>query len=174
MEHAKEMSAVALFFLIKRNGVIETLLGLGKPDKKVGANQWNAPGGRVNPGESIRDACIREIREEIAVSISADSIDLGSYLACTVVGKENLTHLYIAIVRDWQDEPQINCDEFTELKWFPINNLPFNEMIAGDRHWVERFLQGEYVRGRVCHGDKTCVTVHDIDIEFSKTPFDIE
>lgn len=174
MEHTKEMSAVVLFFLRKRNGVIETLLGWGKPDKKIGANQWNAPGGGVNPDESIRDACIRETQEEILVSVSLESIDLGSYLACTVVGKPNLTHLYIAIVRDWQDEPQINCDEFVRLEWFPVDELPLSKMIAGDRRWVERSLKGEYVRGRVCHTDKTCVTVHDIDIEFSKTPFDIE
>ncbi|MEQ4306232.1 NUDIX hydrolase [Plantactinospora sp. B6F1] len=39
---------------------------LVKPDYK---NHWDIPGGYVEPGESPRAACIREVREELSLAI---------------------------------------------------------------------------------------------------------
>lgn len=171
-QHRSDVHAVVLFLLRQHHGVTETLLGLGKPDKRVGAHQWNAPGGRMHENESIASACIREIEEETGVVVSEADIEMqGSELVCTVDGFDTATYLHMAIARMWHGDPSLVSDEFTELAWFPVTALPFSQMIAGDKYWVHRFLSGEYVAGSICHTDKASTAVHRHDISFSPVPF---
>ncbi|GIF15280.1 hypothetical protein Ate01nite_53120 [Actinoplanes teichomyceticus] len=44
---------------------------LVKPTYK---NGWDIPGGYVEPGESPRAACIREVREELGISVNPSSL----------------------------------------------------------------------------------------------------
>ncbi len=43
---------------------------LHRQDHKPQGNTWGTPGGKVNPGESLSDACVREVFEESGVEIS--------------------------------------------------------------------------------------------------------
>ena len=40
-----------------------------RPDDKVYAGYWEFPGGKVEPGETMREALVREIQEELGVTI---------------------------------------------------------------------------------------------------------
>ena len=52
------------------------------------------PAGLVNPGESARDCCVRELREEVGLEVRSLQ-DLGAYLPDT--GRlSNQQHLYLA------------------------------------------------------------------------------
>jgi 8-oxo-dGTP diphosphatase len=54
-------------------GVIENaqgqfLVGL-RPQGKRLAGKWELPGGKVDPGESLEEALVRELHEELAISV---------------------------------------------------------------------------------------------------------
>jgi 8-oxo-dGTP diphosphatase len=48
----------------------DVLLLRGAPDKRLWADQYNGVGGHVEPGEDVRTAALREIREETGLEVT--------------------------------------------------------------------------------------------------------
>lgn len=66
-EQSRKYPILVVCALIVQNGKV--LLERHAPSAEYSAPQWDIPGGKVEIGESPRNAVIREIREEMAVTV---------------------------------------------------------------------------------------------------------
>jgi 8-oxo-dGTP diphosphatase len=90
----------------------KVLLARRSLQRKAYAGLWSFPGGHVEPGETLEQALVRELREEIGiVPITYDAIG-----TIPDPNAPAIYHLY-AVTR-WDGMPTIQDEEHSELRWF--------------------------------------------------------
>jgi len=100
----------------------KVLLGLRAPSKKVWPGHWDTIGCRVEDGESLDDALVREAREEVGVTPTRFNLIATVRERQPELYGDALHHIYA--VTSWEGgEPANICDEHTELKWFSVSEM---------------------------------------------------
>ena len=106
------------------------LLSLRAPHKKAWPNHWDAIGGRVEAGETLEQAMIREVAEEIGVVPVAFA-----WLAEVVDPRPDLYGKSVATlfaVTAWTGgAPRNASDEHVRLEWFSEGELAALNDLAG-------------------------------------------
>lgn len=120
---------------------------LAMKKRGFGQGKWNGIGGKLNEGESIHDAALRELMEEIGVSASREDLRRAGYIEFFFDGRSLWDQdMTIFLVNHWSGEP---C-ETEEMKpcWFHFKDIPYEEMWVGDKHWMPVVLEGKTIRGK--------------------------
>lgn len=119
----------------------ELLLILKK--RGLGGGKMNAPGGKIEPGESPLQAAVRETQEEVGLTpldprpigeLSFQFTD-GYSVHCIVFRAE--AHEGIAI----------ETEEAVPI-WTALDAIPYDAMWADDREWLPLLIAGQPFRGR--------------------------
>lgn len=133
-----------LLFVIRGNEAL-----LIRKKRGLGAGKINAPGGRMEPGESPEDAAVRETREEVGVTPSAPR-RRGHLRFQFVDGYALECHV---LTSDSCEGTPYETDEAVPM-WSSLHALPYDEMWSDDRLWLPLMLAGRPFRGRfVFDGD---------------------
>jgi 8-oxo-dGTP diphosphatase len=137
------MSERTLCFLTRENPSREVLLGL----KKIGfgAGKYAGFGGRVESGESIEAATVRELEEETSIRVSVHDLYPIGRLHFLFPSKPNwsqVVHVFLATV--WAGNPE----ESDEMKptWCGIDQIPFESMWDYASYWVPLVVQGKRIK----------------------------
>ncbi len=136
------MIKTTLCLLLRRD---EICLALKK--RGFGAGRWNGMGGKVAGGETIRQAAVRELREEVGVAAESKHLIPIGRLKFFFNQKPNWAQeMHIYFLRRWRGEPQET--EEMQPRWFPIGAIPFDQMWIDDQHWLPRALRGKKIEGK--------------------------
>ena len=145
------MKDVTLVFL-RRGGNI--LLAMKK--RGFGEGKWNGPGGKVEVGETIEAAAVRECQEEISVTPQAlQQVGTLDFYMSADPAFGHRAHIFTAIA--WDGEPT-ESDEMRP-QWFADDAIPYDTMWADDILWLPFLLADTYFTGSVTIGpDDTVLT----------------
>ena len=127
-----------LVFVVKGSSIL-----LIRKKRGLGAGKINAPGGRVEPGETPLEAAIRETREEVCITplrLSYAGVNRFQFLDGYSI------HVHVFKALDFEGEPA-ETGEATPL-WTPVDRIPYEEMWEDDRLWVPMVLEGVPFSGR--------------------------
>ena len=135
------MRQVTLCFLVREN---EICLAMKK--RGFGTGKWNGMGGKVDAGETVSEAAVRELREESGVEAKIE--DLEKVAAIQFIFPESKAdwtqEVHVFFIRQWENEP-IETEEMSP-KWFAIENIPYDSMWIDDPIWLPKVLDGKKVR----------------------------
>ena len=121
--------------------VVDGRVLLIRKKRGVGAGLYNGPGGKIEPGETPREAVVREVREEVGLSVAPEKC---GELAFTFGGDPFMfVHVYRA---DEYDGTPRETEEAVP-RWYPVDDLPYDEMWPDDRYWFPLMLDGRPFRG---------------------------
>jgi len=119
---------------------------LGMKKRGFGQGRWNGFGGKLEEGESIEQAAIREAKEECGIDIQKmDKVGVITFVWPQKESQEDL-EVHVFKVKSFAGEPI----ETKEMKpqWFHLDEIPFTEMWQDDPHWFPYFLQNRKFKGR--------------------------
>ena len=122
-------------------------------EKKRGfaAGKINAFGGKLEKGETIEQAMIRETQEECGVTpVSYKKVGEVEY-DMYYKGEKTLMNMFVYICDKYEGEI-IETEEMKPI-WFDLDKVPFDRMFDNDRIWLPLVLEGKKIKGK-CKFDK--------------------
>jgi len=132
------VDVATLLFVIDGDNVL-----LIRKKRGLGRGLVNAPGGRVDPGETPREAAVREVREELCIEVREPDWR-GEHRFQFRDGYSMIVHVYVS--RAWQGDAT-ETDEAVPL-WVRKDAVPYDEMWEDDAHWLPLLFEGVRFSGR--------------------------
>ena len=132
-----------LVFVVREREIL-----LIRKKRGLGAGKINGPGGRIEPGESVRECAVRELGEELCVAPVGLEERGELHVQCLDGYKLHVT-VFHAI--DCIGEAR-ETDEAVPL-WTTLELIPYQEMWEDDRLWLPPMLEARPFRGRFVFDD---------------------
>jgi len=117
---------------------------LGYKKRGFGSDRWNGFGGKVQTGETIEQAAIREMEEESGVTIT--DIENVGVILFDFADKPTMAPLevHIFVARQYDGTPSES--EEMRPQWFKINDVPLDKMWVDDIYWLPQVLGGKKIK----------------------------
>jgi ADP-ribose pyrophosphatase YjhB (NUDIX family) len=113
---------------------------LSKRRGRYGDGLWHLPAGKLEEGESVLGAAVREAEEEVGVRIAEEDLRFVHAVHARGDGVGSRMGLFFE-ARRWVGEPVTRePDKCYEVAWFPSDRLPENVIpypLAGIRGYLD-------------------------------------
>lgn len=116
---------------------------LGMKKRGFGSGRWNGFGGKMEDGETIEQATLRELDEE--VGIKDGQLSKAGILEFSFENDEKVLQVHIFKLLNFFDEP-IETEEM-KPQWFSFDEIPFSQMWSDDEYWFPLLLNGKLFAG---------------------------
>ena len=133
-----------------------------KAKGRFGGGFWNAPGGKIENGESSEQAAIREVGEETGVTVK--SLEKAGFLEFYFGEGKKKPDWTAEVFTTTDFEGELKESEEGRLEWFRNSKLPLDLMWEDDRHWLPLLVRGKKFRGTFnFSADSKTLLSHRID-----------
>jgi 8-oxo-dGTP diphosphatase len=128
---------------------------LKKATRGISVGKWNAPGGKSEPWESPEACARREVLEETGLRVS--NLFYHGALSFYMKGGGALhTRAHLFSTKDAIG--RLRSTEEGKVKWFSLDDIPYDEMWEDDQFWIPLMLNGARFDGTFTY-DKANVHV---------------
>jgi NADH pyrophosphatase NudC (nudix superfamily) len=163
-EKERIMYEATILFLIRNGQVL-----LARKVKKIGKGKWNGYGGEIEPGETQRHACVREIAEE-SCGIRVDEKDLIKvadirFHNTTEENKKFVLHASVFFAYRWEGEAS-STNEMADPTWFDFDKVPYDQMIPGDARWLPIVLSGKKIVMKIEYSPHQAQMIGEAEIQY--------
>lgn len=111
---------------------------LVRRDREPALGQWSLPGGRVEWGESLADACAREVREETGIDVEVEGL---AGIAERILRDDDGAVTWHYVIHDfWAKARSRDAragDDASEVRWVAVDELTTYPLTPG----LYEFLQ---------------------------------
>jgi A/G-specific adenine glycosylase len=119
----KKVPHIVVGAAVVTNGKGEVLIAQRRNEDMLGG-LWEFPGGKQEPGETIQQCIVRELKEELGINI-----ETGEFLVTVKHAYSHFTmelHTYFAKIKSGRPRP-IHCQNFQWLKISNLRNVPYSK-----------------------------------------------
>jgi 8-oxo-dGTP pyrophosphatase MutT (NUDIX family) len=132
------MKEATLCYLVR-----DRTIWLAMKKRGFGSGKYNGYGGKLNEGETIEEAMIRELYEESGVK----AVEYHKVADNTHVfpnNPKNNFHVHVYFVTKWTGIPRETEEMSPEL--FENSKIPYQKMWHTDPYWLPSVLKGEKLK----------------------------
>ena len=102
----------------------EILLQKRSANKRFNPNKWGLCAGHVDAYETLEEAALREIKEEVGLDVSIEElIPYGEKEVTIKDSNSHITYFYYVKCNKKEDEFIIQEEELSKVKWFNIDEI---------------------------------------------------
>ncbi len=130
-----------LVFLRRENQIL-----LAMKKRGFGSDRYNGVGGKIEAGETVEQAMIRECQEEIGVT-PTNFWKVAEHDFIQDEGDDPWRmYVHVFLCDEWQGEPAETEEMAPE--WFDIDEIPYKAMWQDDEFWLPQVLAGKKLYGQ--------------------------
>ncbi|MFQ6078254.1 MAG: NUDIX hydrolase [Thermodesulfobacteriota bacterium] len=115
---------------------------LARRGKEPGYGQWSIPGGAVDLGERLEEAVIREVCEEVNLTIRVgEVVEILDRIFRDADGKIQYHYVLVDFLCEYLSGEEKPSSDALEVQWVPLSEIPRHRLPGKTRRVIQKAFE---------------------------------